>query len=831
VKRTQVDSDKNRRRLYLAAWVAALALTTLQCENPLVEKIAREASRNLTLTVTSQGSGITDPAGSVEVERGVEIAIGATAAAGYQFSEWSVVSGTGVSFGHTSLSSTTVKLEEENATIRALFVGARDINIRNQDGNKDIPAGGELEFGDAVIVGSPKEILCRIENLGQSVLTLAGPPVIGPLGNQYDYNAFSFNILPSLAIVPGSYSNFSIVFDPAEYKEYTALLVIYSDDADEGTYTVALTGTGVDTPVADMHVRVGSEDIPSTTPAYEYAFGDTLLNSDNPVTFILENLGSATLDLSASPSLVNLGGADAGLFSVTSLPDASVAKDSSTSFTIEFSPAAAAGPGTKSASVSISNNDPDENPYEFTITAQAVTPEINVQQGGIDLSIGQTYDYRYRVMNETHNVSFTIQNTGTAVLELTAPVQKVGSTRFSIVAQPTTSIAAGSSAGFTVGFTPTDFAEQSATISISSTDLDESTYTFDIIGEGALRVQPAIDTISANTVSMSADTLVIGSSHEDRTAASQGAVYIHSRDQGGADAWGQIKELTAYDGLYNDQFGISTAVSGDYLIVGADGDDVGDQNQAGSAYMYYRNEGGTDNWGLKQHIFAPTPTANHIFGWSVALGGSTAAVGAPLGNRVYLFYRDQGGTHNWGLKKELAGSSGTQFGSSLALEGDLLAVTATYSTTVRLYSRNQGGTDNWGLLKTLSASDGGAGFGSAAALSGDYLIIGAGGAGAAYVFGRDQGGAGNWGEITKLEPSNGAGDGFGASAAIVDLGTTAAAIVGADDTDYAYLFEFDGSTWSETGIVDLGCGVALNADFAALCAINWPNEAAYVIQH
>ena len=52
---------------------------------------------------------------------------------------------------------------------------------------------------------------------------------------------------------------------------------------------------------------------------------------------------------------------------------------------------------------------------------------------------------------------------------------------------------------------------------------------------------------------------------------------LFARDRGGAEAWGQVAKLTATDGAAGDEFGWSVALSGDAAIVGAPFDaDAGD---------------------------------------------------------------------------------------------------------------------------------------------------------------------------------------------------------------------------------------------------------------
>ena len=53
----------------------------------------------------------------------------------------------------------------------------------------------------------------------------------------------------------------------------------------------------------------------------------------------------------------------------------------------------------------------------------------------------------------------------------------------------------------------------------------------------------------------------------------------------GAGNWGEVTKLTASDAQTEDLFGISVAVSGDTVVVGALGDDAGGA-EAGTAYVF-----------------------------------------------------------------------------------------------------------------------------------------------------------------------------------------------------------------------------------------------------
>ncbi|MCH7719169.1 MAG: hypothetical protein IIB21_06830 [Chloroflexi bacterium] len=286
------------------------------------------------------------------------------------------------------------------------------------------------------------------------------------------------------------------------------------------------------------------------------------------------------------------------------------------------------------------------------------------------------------------------------------------------------------------------------------------------------------------SVAISGDIAVVSAHFEDTEGANAGAAYVFQRDQGGTDNWGQVKKLTASDAQAGDRFGLSVAVSGDTAVVGAPLEDA-EAADAGAAYVFQRDQGGTDNWGQVKKLLSSDAQTEDLFGLRVAVSGDTAVVGAYLeggggglsgDGAAYVFQRDEGGADNWGEVKKLTASDAQLddlFGCSVAVSGDTAVVGAQGAAYV--FQRNEGDTDNWGEVMKLTASDAQdlEFFGRRVAVSGDTAVVGALGqntglfAGAAYVFQRDQGGAGNWGEVTKLTGSDaGADEEFGFSVAV-----------------------------------------------------------------
>ena len=115
-------------------------------------------------------------------------------------------------------------------------------------------------------------------------------------------------------------------------------------------------------------------------------------------------------------------------------------------------------------------------------------------------------------------------------------------------------------------------------------------------------------------------------------AIDSGAAYVLVRS---GSTWTQQAYLKASNPESGDHFGISVAISGDTVVVGAYGEDGGhgvNGNQAsngavdsGAAYVLVRS-GST--WTQQANLKASNPGAADFFGGSVAISGDTAVVGA-----------------------------------------------------------------------------------------------------------------------------------------------------------------------------------------------------------
>jgi hypothetical protein len=296
-----------------------------------------------------------------------------------------------------------------------------------------------------------------------------------------------------------------------------------------------------------------------------------------------------------------------------------------------------------------------------------------------------------------------------------------------------------------------------------------------------------------------------------------------------------------------DAFGISVALSGDTLVIGAPYEDSTEDTVAdsGAVYVFTRVNGA---WSQQALLRASNAEAIDWFGWSVAIDGDTIVIGAPNedsattlvngdaanntafdAGAAYVFTRSAGTWSQQAYLKASNTGAGDHFGHSVAISGETIVVGAPAEDS------NATGVDGsgteiapdagaayvfvrqaeaWAPQAYLKASNTGLldAFGTAVAISGDTIAVGAPQedgsgtginaasndlapeAGAAYLFARS---SGSWSPLAYVKASNsGALDTFGQSVALSD-GTL---VIGAPQEDgfsgAVYVFADDGG-WSE----------------------------------
>ncbi|WP_287128045.1 FG-GAP-like repeat-containing protein [Candidatus Cyanaurora vandensis] len=336
------------------------------------------------------------------------------------------------------------------------------------------------------------------------------------------------------------------------------------------------------------------------------------------------------------------------------------------------------------------------------------------------------------------------------------------------------------------------------------------------------------------SIAVSGDTAVVGAFGDSNY---RGSVYVFVKT---GDTWIQQQKLVPSDGQAFDYFGYTVAIDGNTLVVGAQGDDSGDNLEQGSAYIFVR-DGNT--WSQQSKLTINDGEAADYFGYAVALSGDTVVVGAYAENNAqgsaYVFVREE---TTWNFQQQLTASDGKiadSFGVSVAISDDTLIVGA-YSDDVGseleqgsayIFARDG---STWRQQKKLTASDGGAAdyFGYAVAISGDIVVVGAYGAaggrnleqGSAYVFSRS---GLTWQQQQELTVDGAALDNFGSAVAIADNTIVVGAYAEASYRGSAYVFVRDAASWSlqqqltaSDGAASdyFGVSVAISGDLVAVGA-------------
>ena len=323
------------------------------------------------------------------------------------------------------------------------------------------------------------------------------------------------------------------------------------------------------------------------------------------------------------------------------------------------------------------------------------------------------------------------------------------------------------------------------------------------------------------SVAISGNYAIVSAWFEDDAGGTQsGKAYIYNVTTGALVH--TLDNPNAYSTSVNDYFGGSVAISGNYAIVGAYGEDDGGSS-SGKAYIFDVTTGA-----LVHTLNNPTAygtSANDYFGQSVAIDGDRAIVGAygeddAGGNssgKAYIFNVTTGAlVYTLDNPNAYDTSTGDSFGNSVAIDGDRAIVGAWFEddaggqTSGKAYIFD---VTTGTLVYTLDdpnaySTSTGDRFGGSVAISGNYAIIAAyfesdaGGtqSGKAYIYNVTTGAL-----VYTLDNPNAydtsTGDSFGQSVAI----SGNYAIVGASGEDDA-----GGLTSGKAYIFDVTTGALVN---------------------
>ena len=239
-----------------------------------------------------------------------------------------------------------------------------------------------------------------------------------------------------------------------------------------------------------------------------------------------------------------------------------------------------------------------------------------------------------------------------------------------------------------------------------------------------------------HAVAMDGDTVVVGAYRDDDNGLGSGSAYVFTKP---SDGWADATEtakLTASDGAAGEYFGLPVAVSGDTVVVSA----RGDIDDRGAVYVFTKPSDGWATTTGTVKLTAFDGADDDDFGISVAVDGDTVAVGAWYDDdngfnsgSLYVFKRPGDG---WTTTTEAAkltasdGAANDQFGVSVAVDEEKLVVgayrTDTFKGSAYVFAKPVNGWATGTETAKLNASDRAASdnFGLSVAVDGDTVVVG-----------------------------------------------------------------------------------------------------------
>ncbi len=305
-------------------------------------------------------------------------------------------------------------------------------------------------------VGQILQGMATFKNGGNDTLHLSNASLTQPssIFNLVNYDQ---------TILPGATGTFHISYNPNGEKTDSATLHFISDDPNDSSVTVTITGTGV---LPHMSVAQKGDTVD---------LGQVKVNSSSTQEFAVTDNGGADLTLSnvtASPSP----------FSVQSSPNVVVA--GSTSYiTVKFAPVTT---GTFNGTLVIAGDDS----YNASDT-------IYLKGSGINSSLTITppnVDFGAVPVTTTVTDTITLNNTGGALLNIARYQLSPTGGAFAIVDSSSHQVSANNTAKIRVSFRPDSAISYSGTLTLTTDDANTPTRTISLSGhgvKGALSIVPS----------------------------------------------------------------------------------------------------------------------------------------------------------------------------------------------------------------------------------------------------------------------------------------------------------------------------------------------------
>ncbi|HDP81148.1 MAG TPA: choice-of-anchor D domain-containing protein, partial [Spirochaetes bacterium] len=236
---------------------------------------------------------------------------------------------------------------------------------------------------------------------------------------------------------------------------------------------------------ADIDVAQGGNPL-APGGVIDYSVAD--VGSVKPLAYTIKNLAVVSGDLDIMS--ISVSGVDSAQFVLTVDPSpVTLGPGATAGFTVEFTPTSV---GVKNAAITIINSDPGENPFQFYLSGTAIppgttAPEIEIWCPGGMLNDNALYQFgTYPPGVSSPDITFTIKNTGTAVLDVTGIIMHDDAGGVFIISSAPVvpvSINPGAFSNFTLRFIPGSKGVFLGEVRIQNNDADENPYNIRLMGK------------------------------------------------------------------------------------------------------------------------------------------------------------------------------------------------------------------------------------------------------------------------------------------------------------------------------------------------------------
>jgi hypothetical protein len=313
-----------------------------------------------------------------------------------------------------------------------------------------------MDYGQ-VTINNSNENTFTLQNTGSLSLDISDIKISGNNANQFEITS---PLTTNFKIVSGASVEVKVRFSPSSAGSKSAQLEI-SNNSDNASpiKSISMWGTGTEALTKTL----------VTSPESSWDHGNVTINNSSDKTFILQNTGSTSLNVSG----IKINGTNSEQFEIVEPSSTSfdIASKTTVEVKVRFSPSST---GSKSAHLEISNNSDNTSP----------TKSISLWGTGTDgstktLEVSPVYSCDFGVATQNSTVSKTIflKNSGTEIITISRlEISGTNANQFHITSSASGSfqIPANATQEVIIQFTPSSEGGKSALLSIHNDSENES---------------------------------------------------------------------------------------------------------------------------------------------------------------------------------------------------------------------------------------------------------------------------------------------------------------------------------------------------------------------